>query len=168
MKTKQVTAYSLLLAVALVLSYLESLLPVMIAVPGVKLGLANLITMLILYQSKCKNAIVFMAIRVTLAGLLFSGIFGILYSFAGGLMCILAMSIAKRFSIFSIIGVSVIGALFHNLGQVIVAAIVMETIHIMWYFPVLCISGLVSGILVGILSGIIIKKYNRMFPEEFL
>lgn len=168
MKTKQVTAYGLLLAVALVLSYLESLLPVMIAVPGVKLGLANLITMLILYQSKCKNAIFFMMVRVTLAGLLFSGIFGILYSFAGGLMCILAMSVAKRLPIFSVVGVSVIGALFHNLGQVIVAAFVMETIHIMWYFPVLCISGFVSGILIGILSGIIIKKYNRMFPEEFL
>lgn len=102
MKTKKITELGLLLAVSLVLSYLETLLPVFIAVPGVKLGLANVITMLILYRFNAKNAFFFMTLRVVMAGFLFSGISGIIYSFVGGLFCIFIMSITKRFSFFQL------------------------------------------------------------------
>lgn len=100
MNTKRITEFGLMLSVSLVLAYFESLLPVMVAVPGVKLGLANIVTMLVLYRSGFKNAFFLMTLRAVMAGFLFSGVTGILYSFAGGIMSILAMNIAKRFSFF--------------------------------------------------------------------
>ena len=163
MNTKRITEFGLLLAVSLVLAYFENLLPVMIAVPGVKLGLANIVTMLILYRSGLKNAIFLMTLRVVMAGFLFSGIVGILYSFAGGLLSILVMSLAKRFSFFSTFGVSILGAVFHNAGQIIIAVFVIENIHILYYFPVLCLSGIVSGFLTGYLSFLLFQKYNKFF-----
>ncbi len=162
MKTKQITELGVLLAISLVLSYLESLLPTMIAVPGVKLGLANIITMLLLYHTKFRQTFLFMIIRVILAGLLFSGISGIIYSFVGGLLCICTMSIIKRFPFFSIMGVSMTGAICHNIGQIIVALFVVENIHMLYYLPILCVSGTISGLIVGYLTYLILKRYNKM------
>lgn len=161
MNTKRITEFGLLLAVSLVLAYLESLLPVMIAVPGVKLGLANVVTMLILYRRDGKSAFLFMTIRVILAGFLFSGMAGIIYSFVGGLFCILAMSLVKRFSFFSTLGVSMTGAIFHNMGQIIIALFVMENIHILYYFPVLCFTGVIAGLAIGYISELLIKQMNQ-------
>lgn len=166
MKTKHITELGFLLAVSLVLAYLESLLPVIIAVPGVKLGLANVVTMFVLYHWDWKRAFFFMTLRVVLAGFLFSGVAGILYSFAGGLCCILIMNIVKRLSIFSVIGVSILGAVFHNFGQLLVALYVMENAHILYYFPVLCLSGTVTGLLVGYISALLIRQMNKIFPKE--
>ena len=104
-----------------------------------------------------------MTLRVVMAGFLFSGIVGILYSFAGGLLSILVMSLAKRFSFFSTFGVSILGAVFHNAGQIIIAVFVIENIHILYYFPVLCLSGIVSGFLTGYLSFLLFQKYNKFF-----
>lgn len=163
MNTKRITEFGLLLSVSLVLAYFESLLPVMIAVPGVKLGLANIVTMLVLYRSGLKNAFFFMALRVVTAGILFSGITGILYSFAGGLLSILVMGLAKRFSFFSAFGVSILGAVFHNAGQIIIAVFVIENIHVLYYFPILCLSGILSGFLTGYLSFLLFQKYNKFF-----
>lgn len=166
MKTKQITEAGLLLAVSLVLAYLESLLPVMIAVPGVKLGLANIVTMLVLYRTGGKQAFFFMTLRVLLAGFLFSGAAGIAYSFAGGMCCILIMCAAKRFPFFSILGVSMAGAVFHNLGQILVAFFVMENAHILYYFPVLCISGVITGFVIGYLSALLLRQMNTIFPKN--
>jgi heptaprenyl diphosphate synthase len=162
MKTKQITELGFLLALSLVLSYLEGLLPVMVAVPGVKLGLANVITMVVLYHFGGKKAFIFMTLRVVLAGLMFSGMAGIVYSFAGGLCCILIMRILKNFKIFSILGVSMAGAIFHNLGQIIVAFFVMENAHILYYFPVLCVSGVITGLVVGYVSGLVIQRIEKI------
>lgn len=161
MKTKKITEYGMLLGVSLVLAYLESLLPVLIAVPGVKLGLANVITMLLIYNRDIKSTFFFMLARVVLTGLLFSGVSGIIYSFAGGMFCITIMSILKRFSIFSVIGVSIAGALFHNIGQICVACMVIENAHIFYYLPVLCVSGTITGVIVGYVAYILIKNYKR-------
>lgn len=166
MSTKRITEFGLLLAISLVLAYLESLLPVMVAVPGVKLGLANIVTMLVLYRNGFKNAFFFMSLRVVMAGFLFSGIAGIVYSFAGGLLSIVVMQTAKRFSFFSAIGVSMLGAVFHNAGQIITAMLVMENAHILYYFPVLCVTGVVTGFLTGYLSYILFSKYNKFFPLD--
>lgn len=166
MKTKKITEMSLLLAVSLVLSYLETLLPVFIAVPGVKLGLANVVTMLILYCFDAKNAFFFMTLRVVMAGFLFSGISGIIYSFVGGLFCILIISLTKRMSCFSTLGVSMSGAIFHNLGQIIVAFFVMENAHILYYFPVLCVSGVLTGLVIGYLTQLILKHYSEILPKD--
>jgi heptaprenyl diphosphate synthase len=162
MKTKQITELGFLLAVSLVLSYLEGLLPVMVAVPGVKLGLANVITMVVLYHFGSKKAFLFMSLRVVLAGLMFSGMAGIVYSFAGGLCCIFIMSILKNIKIFSMLGVSMAGAIFHNLGQIIVAFFVMENAHILYYFPVLCVSGVITGLIVGYVSALVIGRIDKI------
>ncbi len=163
MNTKRITEFGLLLSVSLVLAYFESLLPVMITVPGVKLGLANIVTMLILYRNGFKNAFFFMSVRVVMAGFLFSGITGILYSFTGGLLSILVMSFAKQFSFFSTFGVSILGAVFHNAGQIVIALFVIENLHILYYFPVLCLSGIGSGFLIGYLSYLLFRTYNKFF-----
>lgn len=164
--TKRITEFGLLLAVSLVLAYLESLLPVMIMVPGVKLGLANIVIMLVLYRSGYKNAFLLMSLRVAMAGILFSGIAGILYSFSGGLLSIIVMQIAKRCPFFSAIGVSMLGAVFHNVGQIVMALLVMENARILYYFPVLCFTGVVSGFLTGYLSYILFSQYNKIFPKD--
>ena len=160
MNTGKIAKTGMLLAISLVLSYLEMLLPVTIAVPGVKIGLANIITMFLLYRTDLKSTFMFVCVRVVLAGILFSGISGIIYSLAGGMACVLVMSVLKRFSFFYVLGVSVAGAIAHNVGQIVVAVIVMENIHIAYYLPFLCISGVISGLLVGYLAFVIMKRYR--------
>ncbi len=160
MRTKHITQFGLFLAVALVLSYLETLLPVVVAVPGVKIGLANIVTMLFLYEYGTGRAFVFMTARVVLTGFLFSGVSGIIYSFAGGLACILVMSIVRRIPACSILGVSMAGAVAHNFGQIIVAWFMMDNAHILYYFPVLCVTSLVTGIFIGFLSNILVERLH--------
>lgn len=162
MKTVRITELGMLLALALVFSYFESLIPVFIAVPGVKIGLANIITILLLYRTNWKCVMMFMTVRVVLAGFLFSGVSGIVYSFVGGLSCIIIMSILKHFPHFSLVGVSITGAIFHNIGQIIVAVFVMENVHILYYLLVLCISGAISGLLVGYLAFLLLKRFHKM------
>lgn len=162
MRTKKITQMGLFLATALVLSYLESLLPVVIAVPGGKIGLANIITMLLLYQYGGRRAFLFMVVRVVLSGFLFSGMAGIVYSLAGGICCIVVMELIRKIPYCSILGVSMAGAVSHNFGQILVAWLVMANSHILYYFPVLCISGLITGILIGLLSDILWKRLKNI------
>lgn len=166
MKTIRITELGMLLTISLVLSYLESMLPVIVAVPGVKIGLANIITMLILYNKRFGTVFLFVTVRVVLAGILFSGVPGIIYGFAGSLFCIGIMSILKRFPFFSVMGVSMTGAIFHNAGQIFVAVFMIENTNVLYYLPFLCISGTVSGLLVGYIAYILIKKYNRMIFRD--
>lgn len=166
MKTSHIAEFGILLALALVLSYLESLIPVVVAVPGVKLGLANIVTILILYRMNNRTTFLFMTARVLLTGFLFAGMSTILYSFVGGLFCILGMSLLKNSSSFSVLGVSMAGAIFHNVGQILVAILVMENVRIAYYLLVLCVTGMVSGIVVGYLAHLLLKQYNRMYERN--
>lgn len=166
MKTKQITQLGLLLSISLVLGYLESLLPVMVAVPGVKIGIANIVTMLVLYNMGGKQAFFIMLLRVVIAGFLYSGVAGILYGFMGGVFCIVAMAWLRRIPIFSILGVSMAGAVFHNAGQIMTAVLVMKNTGVIYYLPILCISGVLSGLGVGFLSHFLIKWYSQNFSED--
>lgn len=166
MKTKQITQLGMLLSISLVLGYLESLLPVMAAVPGVKIGLANIVTMLVLYRYGGKQAFFIMLLRVTMAGFLYSGVTGILYGLMGGVCCLIVMALLKRCPLFSILGVSMAGAISHNAGQIIAAVLVMENAAIFYYLPILCISGVLSGLLVGYLSHLLIKWHFKNFPQN--
>ncbi len=161
MKTRQITEFGMLLAIGLVLSYFETLLPVFVAVPGVKLGLANIITMLYVYARDFRSGLLFMSLRILMSGFLFSGISGIVYSFAGGVCCIVVMSLLKRLSFFSILGVSMAGAIFHNIGQIIVAMFMMENTHILYYLPVLMISGAISGFAIGYVTFFLLKRFKN-------
>lgn len=146
------------IALALVLSYLESLIPIFVAVPGVKLGIANIVTMIALYKLGAKSAITIGIGRSILSGILFGNLSVIIYSIAGVTLSISIMIILKKTGIFSVVGVSVAGAVFHNVGQLIVAAFLIENMNIMYYMPILIISGAVAGIVVGLLTAYIIRS----------
>lgn len=145
-------------ALAIIFGYVEMLLPVFFVVPGMKLGLANLVTVFVLYRYRAKEAAVISLIRIVVIGFLFANLFSILYSLAGAALSLLCMTAAKRFSGLSIVGVSILGGVTHNLGQLIVAALVVENGNVFYYFPALLISGLVTGALIGIVTGEILKR----------
>lgn len=123
-----------------------------------KLGLANLVTVFVLYRYRAKEAAVISLIRIVVIGFLFANLFSILYSLAGAALSLLCMTAARRFSGLSIVGVSILGGVTHNLGQLIVAALVVENGNVFYYFPALLISGLVTGALIGIVTGEILKR----------
>ena len=145
-------------ALAIIFGYVEMLLPVFFVVPGMKLGLANLVTVFVLYRYRAKEAAVISLIRIVVIGFLFANLFSILYSLAGAALSLLCMTAARRFSGLSIVGVSILGGVTHNLGQLIVAALVVENGNVFYYFPALLISGLITGALIGIVTGEILKR----------
>lgn len=152
MRKKVVAYFGMFLALALILSYVESLVPIALGIPGVKLGLANLITVIVLYRIGAREAFLLSLLRVTIAGFLFGNLFAILYSMAGACASLAVMVLLKRIGTFSIIGVSIAGGVFHNIGQLVVAMLVLQSASLVYYFAVLMIAGLVTGFLIGILS----------------
>ena len=157
-KSKKVAAFALCTALAFTLSFLETLIPINIGVPGVKIGLANLVVVAALYLLDKREAFAISMIRILVSGLMFTGAFSLLYSFTGGILSFLVMLLAMKSKKISILGVSILGASVHNIGQIIVAAIVMQTPRIVYYLPVLLISGALAGIIVGIISKIIVQR----------
>ena len=150
--------FGVFIALALIFSYVETLIPIQVGIPGVKLGLANLVVVVVLYKMGIKEAYTLAVVRVFLFGNLFS----IVYSLAGGLLSLTVMVALKRTKAFSLLGISAMGGVFHNVGQLIMAALVLESLSIGYYLPVLLISGLVTGILIGIISGEMLKRLNRI------
>ena len=150
-----------LIALAMILSYLESLVPIHMAVPGVKLGLANLVTIIALQKLDLKSTVVISVGRIILSNVLFGNMAVLLYSLAGAACSILIMTALKKCRVFGLVGISVAGAVFHNLGQILVAAFLISNLKIFIYFPVLIISGVVSGAVIGILAYIILKKLPK-------
>lgn len=161
-KSKKVAFFALLVALAFVFSYLESLIPFHFGIPGIKLGLANLVVVTALYTVGEKQAYAVSVIRIILSGLTFGGVFSLVYSLAGGILSFLAMLIAKRCRALSVTGVSVIGGSIHNIGQLIAAAIVMETPSIAYYLPVLLLSGAVTGAVIGVVGNLIINRLDKV------
>lgn len=161
-KTKLIATYGILIAVAFTLSFLESLVPINFGVPGIKLGFANIVVMFAIYTMRKGDALAISLVRIVINSFVFTGAFSLTYGIAGGLMSLGVMLIAKRNKRISVIGVSVIGAVTHNLAQIIVAGIVMHTYRIVYYYPALLVSGAVTGVIVGILSGIIIARINKI------
>lgn len=154
----RVAYFGVFVALALIFSYVESLIPFHIGIPGVKLGLANLIVVIALYKSDVKTALLLSVVRVLLSGFLFGNLASILYSLAGGLLSLAVMALLKRREGFSVIGVSVAGGVFHNVGQLIVAAIVVQTYSIAGYFPVLLVAGVLTGFVIGVVASEMIRR----------
>ena len=152
-KARRVALYGMLTALAFILSYVESLVPVTVGIPGVKLGLANLVVVIALYTLDLKGAFIISVVRIVLSGLTFGGLFSMLYSLAGGLLSFAVMAILSRKKLLGTVGVSVCGGVAHNIGQLLVAMAVLETESVWYYFPVLLISGSVAGVLIGLLGG---------------
>lgn len=140
----------MLLALALLCSYIESLIPFSFGIPGIKLGLANIVTVVALYLVGIKEALLVSVARILLSGLLFGNMFAVVYSLAGGILSFLSMIFLKQVLKLNILSVSAAGGIFHNLGQLLVAALVVENLHLLYYMPVLFFAGLITGILIGI------------------
>lgn len=163
MKLKIKAAYfGVFTALALIFSYVETLIPIHIGIPGVKLGLANLIVVIALYRIGVRESYVLSVLRVILAGFLFGNLFAILYSLAGGLFSLTVMAFLKKTEKFSVLGVSMGGGVFHNIGQLMMAAIVLESLSITYYLPVLLISGIVTGLLIGIVANEMLKRVRGL------
>lgn len=156
--TKKLTMTALLAALALIFSYIEVLIPFNPAIPGIKLGIANLAVIVALYHMGLKYAITINVVRIFIAGLLFSGVFGIIYSLAGAILSMTVMVLLKKTGLFSVAGVSMAGGVAHNLGQILAAAFLVSNLSIFIYFPVLIFSGLISGALIGIVAYIILER----------
>ena len=159
--TRKMTTLALLISVAMILSYIESLVPAFVAVPGVKLGLSNIATVFALYTLGWPAAIAVSLVRVLLSALLFGNISSLAFSLAGAALALCSMIPLSKIDLFSSIGVSVVGAIMHNVGQVIAAAIVMETAAIAYYIIPLLLSGTVAGIVIGIISGILVERIKK-------
>lgn len=162
MKTK-VAYYGVFTALALIFSYVESLIPIHMGMPGVKLGLANLIIVFALYKMSIKEAYILSVVRIVLAGFMFGNLFAILYSLAGGMLSLTVMCILKKTDKFSVFGVSMAGGVFHNIGQLLMAAFVLESVSIGYYFPVLLVSGLVTGFVIGVVSNEMLKRLEDLW-----
>ena len=145
----------------MVLSYIESLIPPLVAIPGVKLGLANTVSIFALYSLDKRSAVCVSALRVSLSALLFGNAVGFIYSFSGAALSLLVMILISKLRLFSIIGVSIVGAVAHNVGQVIAAAIVMSTGGVLLYIAPLLVTGSLSGTAIGALGGILITKMQK-------
>ncbi len=159
-KAKRAAYFGMMVALAFTLSYLESLIPFNIGIPGIKLGLANLVVVIALYSIGIKAAFPIAVIRILLAGLTFGNANSLLYSLAGGILSLLIMWAVKNTKL-SVIGVSVLGGVFHNIGQLFIAALMMGTTKIAYYLPVLLIAGLVTGFLIGTASELVLKRLPK-------
>ena len=162
---KNVAFMGLFLALALVLSYVETLIPISFGIPGVKLGLTNIVVVLVLYGIGTREAYVISVLRILLAGFLFGNLFGIFYSLAGGLLSLTCMAIMKRAFGFSMVSVSIVGGITHNLGQIIIASLIVENYSVMYYFPVLFIAGAITGVVIGMICYALYKRLRRFFVE---
>lgn len=158
MKAKKVATYGLLVALAFILSYIENLFPLSLAIPGIKLGLANLVVVTALYSMGAKEAFVLSLLRILLVSFTFGNLSMMLYSLAGGMLSWLLMTIFKKTKLLSMTGVSIIGGIAHNIGQIGVAIIVVETFDIAYYLPFLMIAGVITGAVIGILGAMINKR----------
>lgn len=154
---KRVTLYSAFLVLALSLSFLESLIPPLILIPGIKLGLANLAVIYLIYKNDYLGAILVNLARIILSCLLFSGFNTFIYSIFGAALSLIIMCLFKRIKAFSIITVSCMGAVFHNIGQIL-ASLIFMPITVFYYLPVLVLTGLITGFIMGNISKILLKR----------
>ncbi len=161
--TKKLVLLSLMISQALVLSYVESWIPVPVPVPGVKLGLANIVTMTVVAFMGPAETFMLVLLRCLLSSMFGGGIIVFLFSIAGGLLSAAVMLVLyKKFSrLFSVIGISIAGAISHNIGQIVVASIVMKEISVFGYLPVLFVSGIITGCFVGLCSSLLINALRK-------
>lgn len=155
---KQIAEYGLLIALAMVLSYVEFLIPISVAVPGVKLGLANIVVVFAFYRLGKVEALVISLLRVLLTSFMFGNAFALLYSLSGAALSYVVMLLLLKSGRFSTVGVGIGGGVFHNIGQLLCAAVLLGTSRLVYYLPVLLVSGTVAGVAIGLVAGILIRR----------
>ncbi len=159
---KRTAYFGVLAALAIIFGYIEAIFPFHIGIQGVKLGIANLVIVIVLYKMGNQAAFAVSIVRIVVSGFLFSNAFSILYSIAGSILSLVVMIILKKKGWFSVYGVSVAGGVMHNIGQLLMAALVTQTVSIFYYVPVLLVAGMVAGLVIGILSGEMLKRLETV------
>lgn len=149
---KKIPYMGILLALALICSYVEVLIPFSIGIPGIKLGLANIVIVFALYTVGTKDAYILSIARILISGFMFGNVMAIAYSFAGGMLSLTVMAILKKMNLLSAISVSIAGGIAHNIGQIIIATWIVSNYSVMYYIPVLMIAGFLTGALIGIVA----------------
>lgn len=160
-RSEKIAVCAMYAALALIFSYIEAILPLNTGIPGVKLGIANLVVILALYNMNFKYAMAVNVIRILTAGLLFNGFFGAIYSLAGGITSLTVMWLLKKTGFFSITGVSMAGGVAHNMGQLLIASALVSNLRMFIYLPVLMFSGIAAGILIGITAALLNERVPK-------
>ena len=157
---RKLTLLSVLTAAALILSYAESVLPpIFPTVPGIRVGLPNIVIIFVLYRMDVRSAISVSLVRIVIASLLFGSPVSFIYSLAGAFLSLTVMALLKKMNILSTVGVSVAGGIFHNLGQILAAMLLLQTVQIGYYFLILAITGTVSGLFIGLCGAFMIARF---------
>lgn len=167
-RNRKLANMAMLVALAMIFSYVESLIPINFGIPGMKLGVANLVTVTGLYFLELPEVFLVIVMRILLTGFLFGNGMSIIYSLAGGILSLLVMALMKRLKGFSIAGVSIAGGVSHNIGQIMVASVAVENLKLIYYLPVLMIAGTVTGFAMGMVSKNllpIVKKESERAAE---
>jgi heptaprenyl diphosphate synthase component I len=159
---RQITTMGMLVALAMVLGFVETLIPINLGIPGMKLGLANIVVVIALFLFDIKTAVVVSILRIILIAMTFGNMSMMFYSIAGASLSLLSMIVISKIKSFSLISISIVGGIMHNVGQIICAAFVVRTNGVFTYLPVLMIAGLVSGALIGIVAGLISVRLTNV------
>lgn len=157
-KTQKTAVFSLLLALSMILSYLESVVGLDFIAPGIKLGLANSVVLCLVIIGNKKWAFIINLCRIILSGLIFSGLSAIIYSLCGGICAFIIMLIAKKSKLFGTVGISILGAVAHNAAQLAVAVLIIQSKGLFYYLPILLICAVACGALTGIITSILQKN----------
>lgn len=165
MTTKKIAQIGMMVAAAFVLSYVESLIPISLGIPGIKLGLPNIVIVLCLYECSVSQTVGISLARIVLTGFTFGNLSMMMYSLAGGILSLGVMILLKRTGKFSVYGVSVAGGVFHNLGQIFVAMFVLQTGMLIYYLPFLLAAGIIAGAVIGMAGGMLAKRLHVVFAE---
>lgn len=160
MKNTEIAKYAMFIALACIAGYIETLIPLPIPIYGIKLGLANIIVVIVLYIMTPMAAVIVSLLRIIIISFMFGNMMMLIYSLSGALLSLFVMSLLKKTNCFSIIGISMAGGVFHNIGQIIAAGFSIGFLSILGYIPVLIIAGIITGIIIGIISGQILIRLN--------
>ena len=158
MKTKKIAVLALAIALAMILSFVESQIPAFVAIPGVKIGLANIAVVFVLYKLGWKEAVLISLVRVVMVSMLFGTLVSLFYSVAGAVLSLTGMVLLKKTGLFSTVAVSVTGGVLHNVGQILMACLLLETNVIVYYLPFLILSGVIAGVVIGVVSTIMVNR----------
>ncbi len=159
---KWVALYGMLISLAFIFSYIEAVIPIPIPVPGVKLGLANLVSIVGLYTVGIKGTIAVSLVRIVLVGFTFGNLSSMIYSLAGGTVSLIFMILLKKTGKFSQVGVSIMGGIGHNIGQLTAAALITETAGVFYYLPFLMVAGVIAGAVIGLLGGLVTARIQSV------
>ena len=158
MKTKKIAVLALAIALAMILSFVESQIPALVAIPGVTIGLANIAVVFVLYKLGWKEAVLISLVRVVMVSMLFGTLVSLFYSVAGAVLSLTGMVLLKKTGLFSTVAVSVTGGVLHNVGQILMACLLLETNVIVYYLPFLILSGVIAGVVIGVVAAIMVNR----------